>query len=125
MKKKVFYLLLLGFATLFAYPVSAQTSGGSGNQGGDRPHLIPAQQLFRVSYYGLCGDFTIMFRQNVTQATLFIYKDGILVDEDYLTNIQAGDSFTTNIPLFGTGLFTIYIQIGERMYAVFEEEIVE
>lgn len=119
MKKRVIYLiLLLGLPVLFSTPISAQ-----GSQDGGIPHLIPTHPLFQVCYDDVSGNVIVLFRQDVTQATLFICKDGILVDEDYLTNIQAGDSVTTNLPLFGTGLFTIYLQIGERMYAVFEEEI--
>ncbi len=49
----------------------------------------------------------------------------MLVDEDNLTNIQAGTTANYNLSFYGSGLFTIYIQIGERTYAVFEDEIEE
>lgn len=122
MNKKLLFFL---FGLFIMVPINLFAQNTPPGNPGGRPHLIPGQQLLHVSYDEEYNEVVILFRQNVTQATLFIYKDGILVDEDYLTNIQAGDSFTTNLPLFGTGLFTIYIQIGERMYAVFEEEIVE
>lgn len=123
MNKKLSLIFLFGLILIVPTKLLGQNNPPE-NPGG-RPHLIPAQQLFRISYDVESGDFTIMFRQEIAQATIFIYKDGILVEEDNMVNIQNGDTITSNLPLFGTGLFTIYIQIGERMYAVFEEEIEE
>lgn len=120
MKKKAIYLLLLSLTTLISIPISAQ-----GSQDGGIPHLIPAHRLFYVSYDDANSEVIILFRHDVAQATLFIYKDGVLVDEDNLTNIQAGTTANYNLSFYGSGLFTVYIKIGERTYAVFEEEIEE
>ena len=120
MKKKAIYLLLLSLTTLISTPISAQ-----GSQDGGIPHLIPAHPLFQLSFDDVSNDVIVLFRHDVGQATIFIYKDGNLVAEDGMTNIQAGDTAIYDLSLFGTGLFTRYIQIGERMYAVFEEEIEE
>ena len=119
--KNACLLIMLGMLFLVPSRVSAQDDPPIPPN--DPPHLVPAWRLYTVNYDEDMGDLMILFRRIIPEATLFICKDGILVDEDYLTNIQAGDSVTTNLPLFGTGLFTIYLQIGERMYAVFEEEI--
>ena len=125
MKSKKLLLFLIGLSTLCSVSVSAQTPGGPGSQGDGFPHLIPAWQSYLVDYDEDTTDFTILFRRNLPQATLFIYKDGVLMDEDVMTDIQAGSTSTYNLSFYGYGLFTIYIKIGERTYAVFEEEIEE
>lgn len=121
--KKTLLFSLFGILLLTPAKVSAQDNPPEFPDG--LPHLAPAWRLYSVNYYEDTGDLMIFFRRVIPEATLFMYKDGFLVYEDYMTSIQAGDTVTTNLPLFGTGLFTIYIQIGERMYAVFEEEIEE
>ena len=121
--KKTLLLSLFGMLLLAPAKVSAQDNPPGFPD--DLPHLAPVWRLYIVSYDEDTGDLTILFRRTIPEAAIFIYKNGILVDEDYLTNIQVGDTAIYDLSLFGTGLFTIYIQIGERMYAVFEEEIEE
>lgn len=120
MYKKVFFFFLFGLFTtnLFAQNDPPENPGG-------RPHLIPEQRIFSITYNAEFHDFTLLFRRSIPQATLFIYKDGVLVDENVMTDIQAGSTTTHNLSFYGYGLFTIYIKIGEQTYAVFEEEIEE
>ena len=123
MRKLAFFFSLLGM--LYSAPIKIYAQDNPPGFPDDLPHLIPAWQSYLVDYNEDTTDFTILFRRNLPQATLFIYKDGVLMDEDVMTDIQAGSTSTYNLSFYGYGLFTIYIKIGERTYAVFEEEIEE
>ena len=123
MINKTIFLVLLGTLTVFPIKSSAQDTPPE-NPGGF-PHLLPIWRLCTANYDGGTGYLTITFSQDITDATLTIYKDGMLVVLDNLTDIQAGSTTAYNLSLFGTGTFSVYIRIGERTYAIFEEEIEE
>lgn len=124
MKNCVLFALLFGI--LFAPTLLfAQNGGGPGNQGEDPPHLSPQQRPFSVSYDPFSNCVSIQFRDSIEQATVIIYKDGILLDEDGLTNILPYSIYDYDLWLYGSGLYTMYIRIGERTYAVLEEEVEE
>lgn len=87
------------------------------------PHLSPLLRPFIVSYDPFSNCVSIQFVDSIEQATVIIYKDGILLDEDGLTNILPYSIYDYDLWLYGSGLYTMYIRIGERTYAVLEEEV--
>lgn len=123
MKYKSILLVLIGLFIVSPVELYAQDTPPE-NPGGF-PHLVPTWRLCTASYDEDTGYLIVSFRQDIDLATLFIYKNGILVVSDNMTNIQAGSSTAYNLSLYGAGIFTAYIQIGAQTYTIFEEEIEE
>ena len=119
------YLFIIAACLMIAQPTCLFAQDIPPKDPDDIPHFIPPQIPFDVSFNDETCEMSLFFRQDLNLATLSIYKDGILVVSDNMTNIQAGSSTAYNLSLYGTGTFTAYIRIGERTYAFFEEEIVE
>lgn len=118
--RKTILLTLLGMSLLFPATSFSQDDPPFSD---DPPHLSPQQRPFIVSYDPFSNCVSIQFRDSIEQATVIIYKDGILLDEDGLTNILPYSIYDYDLWLYGSGLYTMYIRIGERTYAVLEEEV--
>jgi hypothetical protein len=85
------------------------------------PHLTPANLLATVSYNETSEQLTVTFRRSVDEAYLYIYKDDVLIDMDWLVGTTAGTTYTYYIE--GSGTYTVVLQIGDSTITLYEETI--